>query len=326
MSKKQTLYVNYDLDQFTLLDNTKLNIIHIDLIDLIHDGNNKPFVLLFNVDNNMLQSTYKHLFNIIDITRQHDLIELNSLIQLDIFKVPKYYYSATLKHLIPLILNIDTPLIFKSFNQARSMGKHIVNNGYDAIKLLKQARSILPLQNGIYKNQYLCNLKNANEIFNKVFDVDYGDIRDNYEKDILYRSVSNVNLEFILQEIVEFTTEYRILYMYGVSESEYIIEQREGYQPHSKEKRTHKIILYEEFIQINNGSEILVKTKELGNKLGYPAISLDIYYNANSANYKYGIFEYSTQFGIDYDKDILIKLSQQYTHAILLKIGELKNE
>ena len=285
------LYIQDDWDQFVLLDKNEFYII--DYKSFVYDVNN-PAIIVATRGYSDVEFQYY-----IDLKRESEIKLHMKLKSLSNIKVPDIMFSNTDAALYRH-MDINKNYMLKTLWQARSLGKAVVN-----LELM------LRISEDLTYDDFDC------EKFNRKYKLDLGETRDNTEKCILFNSLKNYN--YYLQDLVEFDKEYRVLYFTGSDIYDYVVEEREGYSVLDNRERKHSVITAKYIPEF-----ILNSIKDFGDKSGCPALSFDIAYN-KELNTWY-VFEYSVQFGIQYDTDTLNKIKKQFTKAMILKYDEVKKE
>ena len=138
-------------------------------------------------------------------------------------------------------------------------------------------------------------------------------ILDN-EDGLLARAIDSDG--YYLQELADVSSEFRVLYMKGVDPDDYIVEYRTGYAPNSTAARKHTVLRHGgllEYVSSDTAGTMRNAVRRLGDYVNTPALSVDVFVDTDGA---LGIFEHSTQFGIDYSRGTLADLSSQYTSAM----------
>jgi len=233
----------------------------------------------------------KHIINII---REHDMKVMYDIEEFGI-KIPKWYYNVNgvWEYLSFVIKHKECYL--KAFNQARSMGKMIVTP---------------TIINNIVNSKSSKDYKE----FNKRYNVDPSNIVNNSEEEIMYTGIRTNNC--YIMEKVDVAKEYRVLYFKGMEIEDIVVKERFGLAPNSKETRKNIVI---DTNTINK--DILIKLKEFSEWLNKPMLSFDVYIDKKG---NWGLFEYSTQFGMLHPEDVLKKLSYYFNKLLLDKAKELK--
>lgn len=231
------------------------------------------------------------LSNTIDMIREHDLVMMQQ-IKVAGFNIPNWYYNTD--SLIGYIqqLDWDKKYMLKCFNQARSMGKKVVD-----IMLLKKMST--------------AKVKDYIE-FNQQFDIDVGCINEETEQAITYnRIIAN---QYYLMDFIDIDKEYRVVYIEGMQDYDLVIEERFGYGPNSEHDRKH--------IQCDHCLPKTFKKKLINfcKKLGKFTMSIDVYVDHDG---NYGLLEYSTQYGIEYDKETLMHMKSFYNAALLKRYNSI---
>jgi len=228
----------------------------------------------------------------------------------DIIDTPTTYFSNNFKTTVNMLEN-DKEYIVKVTEQARSIGKHVFKDKYEIMHYL----------NVINGETEICDIDDISsnkfyDVVNEYFNINVGRIYTDDEKYLLHKQV--IQNRVVVQEVVEFSHEFRILYFKGTESSEFVVENRIGYSPSSEEERKHEVVDLSDIIPEQTAKLIKEKCKLFGDSLSYVMLSLDIYYNEKDDTF--GMFEYSQQFGVDYEKDIIEKISKQMSNAVYNEI------
>lgn len=212
--------------------------------------------------------------NLIDMTIEHDLDMLKNIYAANI-NIPRFIYSwDKLKYF--KYLEYDKKYLLKSFNSARTIGQMFVTK-----------ENIFEIIND-------SNIMSHKE-FNDKYKIDLSTCETNEEEKLLKDNIKDS--QFYISDIQKFNGEYRILYFENLDFYDFIIEEREGYQINSKEKRSHRVIEMNSNSIINR-MNILETLKEFGDSHYSPCLSFDVWIDED--NFKWGLFEYSTEFGTIY--------------------------
>lgn len=270
-----------------LIDSKKYNIVSFKDINYIDDSMGK--LLYFKTLDNSIDDTPQlqwYESKVIDMCRVHDLIMMNQIKEANI-NIPKWYWfrDGLERHLGNI--DKDKYYILKVFNQARSMGKMIVN--YDMLSKMHYGPQ--------YENY---------EDFNKEFNIDVGDINNDDEKAITLNCIKNNS--FYISELANITKEYRIVYIETMGAGDLVIEERKGYCPNSKEDRKHTVIDTNKFRK-----DIRKKLLSFAKNLNKVTLSFDVYITPDN---EWGLLEYSTQFGMAYEPKIIKHMGTFYNQFL----------
>lgn len=233
---------------------------------------------------------------VIKAIREHDLVMLRRLSNSNVL-VPHYIHHRNVGNYMGSMLH-NVEYLLKTFESARSVGQMFVNK-YNIISIIDYAKG------------------HSWEEFNNKYDVDISTCNDDVEKAKLHSDI--LEGDFFLMKVEVFNEEYRILYFRDTPSENFIIERRKGYQVNSKEKRKHKCV---DLNKTHLTKHILEWIKDFGDEHDSPFLSFDVYVKKSG---EIGIFEYSTQFGIEYDEKTMNKLYLQFNNAIDKEIREMKN-
>ena len=255
------------------------------LTELNFDNMYKERVISLLSDNN----------TIIDLRRPHDSIMLRNIMRTDIFKHRHIIDDVTMLGYTSRMR--DHKYILKVRHQARGIGKAVVTRT-DLISMQLDAHNDIP----------------ASE-FNDKYNIDNRAATDVKEREKVYNAIKSC--DFYLEELVEFMVEFRVIYVEGVPACDYIVEQRYNYSPLSNLDKTRDTVSKFNIDNLPYYNNMLAKAKLFGDEIGLMSISLDLYITKCG---EIGIFEYSTEFGIDYPDDVLGKLSAQYSKSLKLAI------
>lgn len=314
--------------QHTLLDLSRFNIKNIDKYENIKNNeclvSSKPDNDIYYLSQPATKGTYIYLLDslkCINMVRDYDSELARKAIDLNIFKFNHVIFGNRTEDII-YNMDPDKKYIFKPMLYARSVGKFITDKTMfvDMYGLASRKVLIKSLINIPDNDRYLDDKKEDNELFIKHFNLSLGDYRDDNEKYIV-RSRLSSDTHFYMQEVVDFTHEFRILCFKGTKGKDFVVEYREGYGPLDNRMRKHVVSRLSKYMSKKLEKTILNKAEEFVNKIRHIAVSLDIYYDDKTK--EYGMFEYSTQFGIDYDKKIISKIKKQYNKAFNLEIEKL---
>jgi len=319
MNNKEIVYVLTDMNWFKLIRNDllgKYRLVYVDDVNnigVIFDSDDRTTKLIIAIKT--LKTDYssnteyyqKYVWN-----RLPDLSEMMITLELGIFKIPRTFFSNNYLMLASM-LEPDKEYYVKGNYSARSMAKYKGKRD-DIIKMLEIV-SNAPIEAIIPDSEYkgvISTYPNEGDIFNKIFDIDVGYIRNEKERYMLYSRLKS--REFHIQEAIDVKHEFRILATYN---GNVYIEKREGYGYKSKEKRKHTPISIKEFEGIvgkNKARSIIKESKLFVKKLKYPIISMDVWIDKND---DYGIFEWSSEFGLEYPDDIIKDLEKNVTLSIV---------
>lgn len=290
---------------------------------------NRIFFLssLYSEPNLSLMLKYRKCINMV---REHDTELISNIKQLNIFKTGDVIYANHMENII-YEMSPDKQYIFKPILYARSVGKFITDKETltEMYLLATQKRHVTDVlstnkekKKWLTDNQsvWLKDTPECNEFFIKHYNLSLGAYRNDDEKYIVRKRLT-MSGQVYLQEVVDFTHEFRILCFKGTKGKDFVVEYREGYGPNDNRERTHVVSRLKKYIGKKYEKIILDKAEEFVNATEHMAISLDIYFNTK--NNDFGMFEYSTQFGIVYPKDILRKISKQFNKAFDLEIKKL---
>ncbi len=298
---KETVFVYDDVEWFYLLNSDKYKFKTITSLDgmlnnFIFDNNDylEADKLILSGFNSKLELEDLK-FVVFDWRRKSDLDMLKDIVRYTYFTIPKTYFSnGTIRILCKL--DFDKEYYVKAKKQARGVGKYC-GKPLELREMIKDIR--------IFRIE--------KEEFNEKYKIDVGNVRYEDEKYVLYKALAS-NEYFYLQEKVEFDAEYRIVACFN---GFIIIEKREGYEYNSKEQRKHYKITLEEFkkeLGSRLSERILEESKRFITKLKYPAISLDVWVNKEKE--EIGLFEWSSEFGIEYDSKTLGHLRDNLIESV----------
>lgn len=162
--------------------------------------------------------------------------------------------------------------------------------------------------------------------FNTKYDVKTGNLCDKDENEVykLYNALEDSM--FHLQEVVDFTEEYRVIYTYGSHVSDWVIEKRYGYRCDSTVDRHHTVVSNDGWSVLPQ--HVLERLKEFGDKSRAPWLSFDIYVTKRSVtspsqDIEWGVFEYDTMFGIQYPQNTHLKLEKMMSDGLEHRIYDL---
>lgn len=246
----------------------------------------------------------------LDMTRISDLHMLKKLRSYGIRTPDYYYYSNVLKYIN--IMKPDKKYLLKSDYSARSTGQLFVKSD---------------MMNSLYNDFH----ELSKEEFNNKYIKDIGKTHNEDEKYKLHISISNKSC--YLQEIVEFSDEYRILlFDNSNNKPNFIIEYREGYQIESEKERLHSVIYTSEDTNSKYSkmfSKIIQKLYEIMHLENVPFIAVDVYVHEfvnenNKKDYTWGVFEYGYEFGISYPLhgELLTKYYNKAMEECYLKLRD----
>lgn len=266
-SLKETIFVEEFFDQFRLID---LNLVDVSRItDLAFRSNDpdKSFYVATKPDSEVMFKP-----NVINMQREMDIPMLTSMMRYGL-NIPPFVHATTLSGMFPY-LESDKKYLIKSMGAARSLGQMITSK--DEIFTIIE---------------FLASKECDAESFNARFNIDTSTSRDEHEDNFLFNRINRGNV--YISELIEFESEYRVLYFQGDDE-EPIIESRKGYSAGSKEKRLHEVVPLDE--SRLTGS-VFQKLKEFGDQHPSPMLSFDVYATVDG---RWGLFEYCPQFGVIY--------------------------
>jgi len=319
MSSKETVYVITNIDWFKLVRNDllgKYRLVYVDDIDdmgVMFDSRDRLTKLIIAIKT--LKTDYgknvryyqEYVWNGLP-----DLLEIKKTLELGIFKIPRTFFSNNYLMLVNM-LEPDKEYYVKGNYTARSMAKYKGKRD-DIIKMIEIVNNA-PIEKVMPDSEYKGMLHmhpNEGDVFNKIFDIDVGNVRDEKEKYMLYSRLKS--REFHIQEAIDVKYEFRVLVTYN---GNVYIEKREGYGYKSKEERKHTPISIKEFEGIvgkNKTRMIIEDSKSFIKKLKYPIISIDVWIDEDD---DYGIFEWSSEFGLEYPDDIIKDLEKNVTLSIV---------
>jgi len=137
----------------------------------------------------------------------------------------------------------------------------------------------------------------------------YGNVSGNAE-DVHNSWLNDV---ILFQEVIEYVSEYRVLYFKDEAGSSMIIQQRFGYVGQDHEVKSKKIVDHIGHAKDDDAyitEEVLSKLREFGDASDLPWIGFDIYV---MSDHSWGCFEYSPGFGIDYPMAEYIAIGNKIT-------------
>jgi len=226
--------------------------------------------------------------NVIDMTREHDLDMLESVVRAGI-ATPHYMYVNNAWKLFRN-MQYGKEYMLKSFDSARSVGQ--VKCTKESIhEILDDALHMTPSD------------------FNDKHNIDVRTARDDSERYYLHTQIKSHNV--YVSEVVDFSHEYRVLYFEGTQSNDFIVKERFGYQVGSDIARKNHVV---DSSAID--AEILFKIKEFGDNHPSPMLSFDVYILPDGG---WGVFEYSTQFALDntgYYEQVQGQMDRALKHAI----------
>ena len=215
--------------------------------------------------------------------------------------------------------------IIKAKWQARGMGKHIVKDKFDLLRIFDVVLNGVKVSS-LYPEfpEYNKPLDEYNEaervrIFNIINNVDVGRVRldDPDEVTRLYRALKKNSVQ--IQEVIKFDNEYRVLYFNGTSIDDTLVWKRTGYKPGDNTKSKNELVSLKKEVGAGKAKTILREINRIGDSLGIPGLSFDLWTNSDG---EFGIFEYSVQFGLAQPPEIVRIVSKQYTDAFIKVLKE----
>lgn len=310
MKHKLNIY-NYPIEVWSdtycpllsLLDNSRFRF-HSSSDFIITKDKPKPICLVFNPNSTLFANN--------DISIQlRRKSKSNITLTLDDsgIPIPDYITTDTTAWTSTLTgMNKMKKYMIKPEYGARSMGMYIVD--YNLLYSMSQDIELF----GLTKKEFSEKYKTANN----------GNInkRNDSELHSLYNALKSSS--YMLQEVVDVEDEYRVIYTYGSNEVDWVIEKRKGYRCDSVEKREHMVVDNKQWKEIPQ--YVLDTLKSFGDKSGAPWLSFDVYITKRdmvSGKAEWGVFEYDTQFGIDYPNDVCKRLEKQMSDALEYRIDEL---
>ena len=297
-----TLYYTIEYSQFSLLDNKVFKTIQLDgNVSIITNKDGAPIVGRneYIIDVNAFNNKLYYSLPTINLRREHDLQYLARITNYG-YKVPPYIYLSNKLLYYTGYLDTNKKYLIKSFYQARTIGQLKVT-AEDLNKLDVDAH-----------NDAL-SIEDFNNTHNTVFKNNFS----TKEKKILRNSITTGS--FYISEIINFTNEFRVLYFLGSNSSKAIVKLRENYGVLNKDKAVNREITHSEAADLGLTDKIFKELYALGDKLGFCMLSFDIYVKEDGS---WGLFEYSTQFGIYYSNKTLAKIKKDMTKAMLLAIKQ----
>lgn len=276
--KKDTrpqLICDMKLDQHTLIDYKKFNVIH----DKDNIDPNKVTIsigMLSHRDCDIKLGTI----------RKGKYGEMKELEDFGI-NVPEYHYHKDLSMLYTVTTK-KKEWILKNIFGAKSRGQ-------------------IPVDREIFfKFLYNINSLTDAEMCYNYFDND----SDRKEHKRLINDMKSMT--GLLVKKIKFKAEYRILLFNSKRDiKDIIIEKRTGYKIWENKNRVHEVIKYKDCKDITKS--MIDKLYAFMKDKDAPAMSFDVYVQKNG---EWGCFEYSTQFGILYDADVLDQIVTDYTNAL----------
>jgi len=294
MKKQIRLMIEYSVTQYKLLDKNKFIVIN-DQGTVITSSCEKDTSYDYFINTQLYPFT--PINKTIPQHREHDIAYLSRLKDFGI-SVPDYIHAITLSSAFPYMKD-NVKYMLKSFGQARSLGQHVITND-----------DLLPMLH------YINDDRNDYISFNKKYNINTKTSINEYEKSVLFKSLKNNDV--YLSELIDFKKEYRVLYFLGTKYRDFLIEERSGYSVINNDERNHKVVDNKNFKHIPK--EVLKKLKEFGDSTKFCMLSFDVYFKDDGS---WGVFEYSTEFGVDYP-GYYKKLRKQMTRAVLKQIKLMK--
>jgi len=285
-----------DLNQFRLLDGNVFDILEYHNDICIDSGVKDDCLYLTYLVSGLDSPTRSQNvgFNVVDITREHNISMLKQITRFGI-NTPRWYLSSVGIDAYYNRLDWDKQYMYKAFNQARSVGKKIVD-----IETLKNM-------------YYDTDLETVE--FNAKYNIDTTTTRSGAEEDIFKNSLRTNN--YYLSEVIDVKHEYRVLWVETMTDvTDLVVKERHGCAPNSDVERTSELIAPGNInpgVPVKTNLAILKKLMRFASSLGKLTISMDLYVDKDG---NYGLFEYSTEYGIEYDKETLKKLRGFYTNAL----------
>ena len=123
-----------------------------------------------------------------------------------------------------------------------------------------------------------------------------------------------------LSEIVDYECEFRVLYFQGADSKNCIIKSRTNYGIQASEKAVNEEIDHTTANNMGLTESILEELYDFGDSTEFPMLSFDVYVDKDG---NYGLFEYSTQFGIYYSNHALKQIRKDMTKAMEIAINEV---
>jgi len=319
MSNKEIVYVITNMDWFRLVRNDllgKYRLVYVDDVDnigVMFDSGDKLTKLItsFTAMDDTYRATKEYYKNY-DWSRLPDILAIKKVMELGIFKIPRTFFSNSYLMLANM-LEPDKEYYVKGNYVARGIGK-FKGKRDDIIKMFKIVNN-MPIEMVIPDSKYrgkISTYPNEGDVFNKIFNIDPGNVRDEKERYMLYSKLKNQ--ESHIQEAIDVKYEFRILATYN---GNVYVEKREGYGYKSKEKRKHTLIslkVFEGIVGKNKARSVIEKSKLFVKELKYPIISIDVWIDKND---DYGVFEWSTEFGLEYPDDIIKDLEKNVSLSIV---------
>jgi len=219
----------------------------------------------------------------------------------------------------------ETKYIIKAKWQARGMGKHIVKDKFDLLRIIDVVLNRVKVSS-LYPEypEYNKPLREYGEleqarIFNEINNIDVGRVNAGNPDELvrLYRAIRTDTLQ--IQEVIDYDNEYRVLYFKGTPIEDMLVWKRTGYKPGDKTKSKNELISLKEEVGVSKAKVILKEIKRIGDSLGIPGLSFDLWTNSDG---EFGIFEYSIQFGLAQPPEIVKIVSEQYTNAFIKVLKE----
>jgi len=318
MSKENILTFGF-YGYFYFIKSNKLNFIrfhdatHLYSVYEYNGDNNPKLLLLGNIINHKYEPIEKdkYYFEFYDWRRYDTDKLLRDIYQKSNFKLPKTYVSNDTDNLIR-ILDMDKMYYIKVKNTARQIGK-LKCSGYEFLNILELVNKQITIEEFNPKLKIKGYLEDE-KTFNKILNINVGNVRSENEKYALYRALSYGASKYYIQEAINFDYEYRLVMF---KTGGFILEKREGYEYDAVVPKKHYVISFNELkreIGSKLANEIIDKAKEFINNLNLPTISLDVWVDLK--NKKIGLFEWSTEYGLKYPKSTLKYLSKELTKSV----------
>lgn len=230
----------------------------------------------------------------VDIVRHSELAK--AIITNKHFYSPKFIYVTNSYKLID-VLEDNTNYVFKTFYQARGLGKiHFNTSDTETLKefLEFNTKKLTPKLNKFKKNED--NEKNK--------------LPDEISEGIFFEDIGYEGIE-----------EYRVLIF---NNKKFLLEKRTNYHPLSPYTREHVVTTKIPDILIEDIDRILEQLDKIRIDSNYPFASFDLYINTKETEFekRYGIFEYCVQFGDEYPLNILKEIKYDYTVSLVEFIME----
>jgi len=292
-TKKQKieLYLNIPgYDNYYLLNKKKLNKDNIcikkyneEYSTSIKVKNKNTLKVLFTTKTNPID---EYRFDkVINVIRDHDLIMLDNIINAGL-NIPKSYYANDSFKYFDL-LDFNKKYVIKVFLQARSIGK-----------------TITTLENFLDMTYTKSRSDITRETFNERFIKFKGECRNDSEEYLIYDNIHNNN-NFYIQKHVDVVSEYRLFYTYGTKLKDLVLLKRTGYGLTEDITVDGMLVdIVKDNTKILN-KDFLNKMKKLSKIIELPMFSVDIYKDKKG---NLGIFEYSPEFSLELNGDILKQL------------------